>query len=140
MSGARGSMEVVHEKTDAEPRAVFRALLILLVATGVVAFALVYLTRGLLAVEKTGDPAPAPLAQAPGRLPPEPRLQTLPFADITTLRAEEQRALTSYGWVDEKAGVVRIPVERAMELLAQRGLPTAGNQGAAEPANAGGKK
>ena len=32
--------------------------------------------------------------------------------------------LKSYGWVDEKAGVERIPIDRAMQLIAQRGLPT----------------
>jgi hypothetical protein len=40
------------------------------------------------------------------------------------VRAEEQEKLSSYGWVEPNAGVVRIPVERAMELLAERGLPT----------------
>ena len=124
-------MNVAHEKTDAEPRAVFRVLLILLLATGLVAAGLVYLTRALLAVEQSGDPPPAPLAQSPGRLPPEPRLQRQPFAEIAAQRAEEQQLLTSYGWADEKAGVVRIPVDRAMELLVERGLPVAGGEPAA---------
>jgi hypothetical protein len=35
----------------------------------------------------------------------------------------EEKSLYSYGWVDEKAGIVRIPIERAMDLLVQRGLP-----------------
>jgi hypothetical protein len=54
------------------------------------------------------------------------------------MKQEEQ--LNSYGWVDEKAGVAHIPIERAMELMAQRGLPvkpeTATNQtGAKTPAS-----
>jgi hypothetical protein len=36
---------------------------------------------------------------------------------------DQEKQLNSYGWVDEKAGVARIPIERAMELMAQRGLP-----------------
>jgi hypothetical protein len=36
---------------------------------------------------------------------------------------EQEKQLNSYGWVDEKAGVAHIPIERAMELTAQRGLP-----------------
>ena len=35
----------------------------------------------------------------------------------------QENQLNSYGWVDEKAGVARIPIERAMELTVQRGLP-----------------
>jgi hypothetical protein len=33
------------------------------------------------------------------------------------------RRLSSYGWVDREAGIVRIPIDRAMDLLAERGLP-----------------
>jgi len=36
---------------------------------------------------------------------------------------DQEKQLNSYGWVDEKAGVAHIPIERAMELTAQRGLP-----------------
>ena len=50
----------------------------------------------------------------PTRLPPAPRLQTLPAQDLAAVRAEEDRTLTSYGWVDEHAGTVRIPIEDAM--------------------------
>lgn len=35
----------------------------------------------------------------------------------------QENQLNSYGWVDEKAGVAHIPIERAMELMVQRGLP-----------------
>ena len=56
-------------------------------------------------------------------LPPRPRLQTYPFTDITALRTEERKLLDEYAWVDKNAGVVRIPIERAIEVLAERGLP-----------------
>jgi hypothetical protein len=35
----------------------------------------------------------------------------------------QENQLNSYGWVDQKAGVAHIPIERAMELLVQRGIP-----------------
>ena len=35
----------------------------------------------------------------------------------------EEAALNSYGWVDKDAGIVKIPVDRAMEILAKKGLP-----------------
>jgi hypothetical protein len=57
------------------------------------------------------------------QLPPEPRLQVSPQQDMRQMRAAEMAALHSYGWVDRQAGIVRIPIERAIELLAERGLP-----------------
>ena len=57
------------------------------------------------------------------RLPPEPRLQTNPRADLADLRAEEEKALQTYGWADKNASVVRIPIEQAMKLTVERGLP-----------------
>jgi hypothetical protein len=57
------------------------------------------------------------------RTPPEPRLEPDPVAPRLAVRAREQEKLASYGWVDANAGVARIPIERAMELLVERGLP-----------------
>jgi hypothetical protein len=58
-----------------------------------------------------------------GRLPTAPRLQTNPTADLQRLLEAENAKLNSYGWIDKSAGVIRIPIDRAMDLLAQRGLP-----------------
>ncbi|HVS15154.1 MAG TPA: hypothetical protein VMV46_14595 [Thermoanaerobaculia bacterium] len=55
--------------------------------------------------------------------PGGPRLQTAPEQDMRAFRAREAIALHSYGWVDESAGVARIPVERAAELVLEEGLP-----------------
>jgi len=54
---------------------------------------------------------------------PEPRIQRTPLTDIYDLRRHEDSILNSYGWVQPESGVARIPIERAMDLLAQRGLP-----------------
>jgi hypothetical protein len=57
---------------------------------------------------------------------PTPRLQTDDGAqDVTDLHAREDLLLNNYSWVDQSQGKVRIPIERAMELIAQRGLPVA---------------
>jgi len=69
------------------------------------------------------EPAAAPLAIPSGQLPPEPRLQVNERADLATFRKAEEEKLTTYGWVDESAGVARIPIERAKTLLLERGLP-----------------
>ena len=68
-------------------------------------------------------------------LPPEPRLQDNAVEDLRRMRAAEDRILNGYGWVDRKKGVVRIPIDRAMDLLAQRGLP--GRSAHGTPNNAG---
>jgi hypothetical protein len=62
---------------------------------------------------------------------PQPRLETNEPVEINDFRVQEEKNLNSYGWVDQQAGVVRIPIERAMELLAQRGLPTRQQTGVA---------
>jgi len=54
---------------------------------------------------------------------PEPRLQSTPALDLARFRAREEERLSTYGWVDRAAGVVRLPIERAMELVAEEGLP-----------------
>jgi hypothetical protein len=55
--------------------------------------------------------------------PPEPRLQPHPAQDMRDWRAAEERAARQYGWIDPDKGIVQIPIERAMDLIAQRGLP-----------------
>jgi len=68
-------------------------------------------------------PSSSPRRQPAQELPPEPRLQTRESQDLLQMRAAEEKRLHSYGWVDRTNGVVRIPIERAIELVAQRGLP-----------------
>jgi hypothetical protein len=73
-------------------------------------------------------------AQDARQLPPEPRLEETPATDLKEMRAAEDQVLTNYSWLDKDNGIVRLPIDRAMELIAQRGLPTrkdAGPQSAA---------
>ena len=56
-------------------------------------------------------------------VPPLPKLQAKPEEGLARLRAEEERELTSYGWENRDQGVVRVPIERAIELISARGLP-----------------
>jgi hypothetical protein len=69
------------------------------------------------------DVPPSPLAQTRQQLPPEPRLQVAPAQELQQMRAAEEALLHSYGWVDQAAGIVRIPIDRAITLLVERGLP-----------------
>jgi hypothetical protein len=54
---------------------------------------------------------------------PAPALQISPRADMARFRAEEEAELSSYGWVDRGRGVVRIPIDQAMEKVARDGIP-----------------
>jgi hypothetical protein len=54
-----------------------------------------------------------------GELPPEPRLQEHAVRDLQQMRATEDQILNSYQWVDQQRGAVRIPIDRAMELIAR---------------------
>lgn len=97
------------------------AVLLLVVA---LAFVLMWwLSNRMLDERIAADPPPPLLPEA--RLPhepPGPRLQSDPFAELRALRAVEEQTLTTYAWVDEGAGIVRVPVDRAMDLLVEKGL------------------
>ncbi|MGA8273672.1 MAG: hypothetical protein WB919_19070 [Candidatus Sulfotelmatobacter sp.] len=69
---------------------------------------------------------------------PNPRLEEDERGQLNGIKLAQDNTLYTYGWVDEKAGTVRIPIERAMDLLAHRGLPvrpqgTAAASSGAEP-------
>ena len=61
------------------------------------------------------------------QLPPEPRLQVHAPLDLAQYRAGQDKTLDSYGWVDAAGGVVRMPIDAAMKLLLQKGLPIRGS-------------
>src|SRR5579864_1137045 len=71
--------------------------------------------------------APADTRRVPPKYPdtafPDPRLETDERTQLNNIRIAEEQKLNSYDWVDQKAGTVRIPIERAVDLVAQRGLP-----------------
>lgn len=84
------------------------------------------LFRSLAEREQALQGPPSPLAEARPEQPPEPRLQVAPRQELEELRRKEQERLKSYGWVDRSTGTIRIPIEDAMDLLAERGLPVRG--------------
>jgi hypothetical protein len=114
--------EVSYETKDANTGVIVRAGIgLALVTLATCALVLVFF-RWLAVREAREDAPPPPMARTEaGRLPPAPRLQTLPAQDLSAIRAEEDRTLTTYGWVDEQAGITRIPIEEAMRILAERG-------------------
>jgi hypothetical protein len=55
---------------------------------------------------------------------PPPLLQIKPHQELVDYCAAQQGAVNSYGWVNQESGVVRVPMDRAMDLVLSRGLPT----------------
>jgi hypothetical protein len=58
----------------------------------------------------------------PQKVPPEPRLEVDGVAALKAFRADEDALVNGYGWVDPEKGIVRIPVDRALDLVAKEGL------------------
>jgi hypothetical protein len=120
-SPANENPEVRFEHRDVDPGTVARwaiGLGVLVVGTAAVS---VWLLVFLRHREEKDDPQrPALYFSEEHRQPEGVRLQTSPFSDLHTLRAQEKSILSSYGWVDQAGGVVHIPIDRAMSLYVAR--------------------
>lgn len=122
-------LDVTYEKRDVEVSRILIlgiALALTLVAAGVVAW---WSFHALSAAQARSEPPPSPLrAGIQPQLPPEPRLQGAPGhetpapEELKELEDSGNAALNSYGWVDQKAGIARIPIDEAMKRLASSGL------------------
>jgi hypothetical protein len=114
-----------HQTSDINLRVVTWTTIVLVISV----IAVLVTVGGLFSLFKRQyafETAPSRITTA-GKLPPAPRLQTDPTSDLQQLLEAENAKLNSYGWIDRSAGVIRIPIDRAMDLLAQRGLPARGD-------------
>ena len=108
-----------HETTDVNVWAVGK-FAIGLVVVCVVSIALLF---GLLKFFQSREETSVANTVEPTKIFPQPQLQKTPIPDLKAIRAEEDKLLNGYAWVDQPKGVVRIPVSQAIEVLAKRGLP-----------------
>ena len=122
MSGKSPSARDGYERRDTQVKVLAWLLAALLAATLVVLGLMKALFGYFVSQEDRHQPPPSTLAGTRSNVPPEPRLQNTPFDELRRMRAEEDAALTSYGWVDRKAGIVRIPIEQALEIAARGGV------------------
>lgn len=114
--------KVGYEWRDANTRGLFVFFVCMGGALLLTGFLLVWLF-GYLA--RTTQPAPVidqPFGNA-RPMPEAPLLQAQPNLDIQEYMKSQQQILQSFGWMDRKRGVVRIPIDDALKLLARRGLP-----------------
>ncbi len=136
------------ERQDLVPRGILYFLLALGIATVLSLFGLRGLFEYLDHRSKTSQSAVNPLVTnvpadtrhvAPGYPQstfPNPKLEEDERGQLNGIRMNEEKTLNSYGWVDEKFGTVRIPIEHAMDLIVQRGLPVRPQGTGAEAASA----
>jgi hypothetical protein len=110
-----------YEIRDANPAALlgFLALLFLVLAATLFGTWLVFRYFAFAGREPNPGSSFANVRQ----VPPGPELQVDPREDLLKAYAEQQQLLENYSWADRKSGAVRIPIERAMDLLVQRGVP-----------------
>jgi len=146
-----GNQHEPFEREDLSPGAILGFLIGLAVVCVLVAVVLKAAYWAMDRYDSAHQPAASPLVKAtsdpearratPRRATgekikesfPEPRLEENERGELNDVRLREEQELNSYGWVDEKAGVAHIPIERAMELTAQRGLPVHPRAGTTPP-------
>jgi len=89
-----------------------------------IALSIVYGIFQFLSTQQVTSAPPNPMAETNlQQFPPAPRIEEHPAVELQELHAKEDRLLSSYGWTDKMAGVVRIPIDRAIDLQMQRGFP-----------------
>ena len=123
--------DVHHEESDVDIAAILKfgaGLFVLAVAIHLVIWGvLVFLDQ-----RQAVTTMEFPMAAGETRTPPGPRLQVAPRQEMRQLRAADEETLSSYRWVDRDLGVVRIPIDVAIRLTLERGLPARGDAAPAE--------
>ncbi|MDP9055182.1 MAG: hypothetical protein M3N93_12925 [Acidobacteriota bacterium] len=118
--------DVSHERRDVNVFQISAFGIGLLLGCIIVVFAMWAMFNFLFSREdakNAGNPAAAMMNER-RKLPPEPRLQAEPRVEMKDLKADEDAILGSYGWVDPNKGIVRIPIDQAIDIVAQKGLPS----------------
>jgi hypothetical protein len=133
--GDEGNPRVSHERKDVNVFQISAFGIGLLLACIVVVFAMYAMFDFMRAREdaKNASNAFSSMAGEQAKLPPTPRLQGFrdaegynapPKIELRDMRADEDTILKSYGWVDPNKGIVRIPIDLAIDIVAQKGLPS----------------
>jgi hypothetical protein len=122
-----------HETRDAKAKWIFGLVTIMFV----LGLAIQGILAGFLNSLKQRSPPTdswrpvARTARAESTNPPLPRLQVSPPRDLQAFQKRQEQELNTYGWINRTARVVRLPIERAMELVLQESLPVRSGTNAA---------
>ena len=122
-----------YERQDLSPRGVIYFFVGLAVALVIIYFVVFGIYRILDSYNKqnqaTLSPMVAPRADTRAVTPadtqafPQPRLEESERTQLREFIEDQDRMLATYNWVDKDKGIVQIPIDRAMDLIVQRGLP-----------------
>ena len=112
---------MAHEATDADVRPIVLAGVALVMVAALVLAISVGIFHFL--VDRPAQTRTNPMTSEASQIPLPPRIEDHPSSEFEELRRQEDQALSTYGWVDRKAGKVRIPIDRAIDLQLQRGFP-----------------
>ena len=121
-----------YETRDADARGVFIFLVVLGIVLVIVSLVCWEMFRYFSAHTGSGSASESPFADT-RQLPLGPQLQVNPREDWLKYREEQEKSLETYEWVNRSAGTVRVPIEKAMELLVKKGVPVQGESQAAAP-------
>ena len=134
MSDPKGSKPVESmDDREVDLGILWKATLALVAIAVAIHVGLLFLGGFFQAQEQQAERRPTALELAGRHEPPEPRLQPSGSLDLAALRAEEDRRLSAHEWTSPARTSARIPIERAMEIVAGRGVAPL----AAMPAEAG---
>jgi hypothetical protein len=111
-----------YEKRDVNTRAITYASVVLFMLVIASLLSMYWVFDYFSKTQKLG-PTASPFIDV-RQLPPEPRLQVQPLEDLNRVRQSQEDMLNSYDWTDRANGNVRVPIDRAMDLIIERGLPT----------------
>ncbi len=132
-----------YETRDAQLAPLLKFMFWLVVAVAIAFFATYGMLRAMQKIPAIGERDPHPLAAQNDPIPPAPNLEmkkgvkqgwdgkTIDQSErqpFTTkmwpdMKADAQKKISTYGWVDQNAKIVHVPIERAMELVLQKGFP-----------------
>jgi hypothetical protein len=116
-----------YEPADVNIRGVLGVALGWSIFVALAAAALIGLTHLFLTLRPPVETSPLARVEIQ---PPEPRLEANPQLTLDRVRARGKELLGGFGWVDRDAGIARIPIDRAMAVLAERGWPKTPEPGA----------
>jgi hypothetical protein len=107
-----------HEQSEVSVRLIVVSLAFLAVATAIVFVLVIGIFRYFYSSYSTAES----IKQAQPVIPPEPRIEVAPYEQLQQLRVKEDHILNSYAYVDKGSGVVRVPIDKAIDMLAAKGL------------------
>lgn len=118
--------EMRHEHADVNVWAIGKVAIALILVTIASVFLMFGVFRYFELRENAGqEPRPPGASVNAAKLPPEPNIiyNENEAGNLQGIRGGEEQLLNGYSWVDRQHGVVRIPIGRAIDLLAERGIP-----------------